>query len=216
MNIPLVDLRIQYQSIRSEIDQAVSKTLERGDFILGEDVSGFEKEFSAFCGSKYGIGVASGTAALNLCLEAFDISSGDEVITTPLTFVATTNAILNRGATPVFVDISSDTGNINPEMIESAITSKTKAILPVHLYGHPADMSPILEIAKRHHLKVIEDAAHAHGAIYKGKFTGSFGDAACFSFYPSKVLGSYGDAGIVLTSDLNIMKSVKALRNLGN
>lgn len=210
-----MDLKIQYQTIKSEVDQAISKTLETGNFILGESVKSFEKEFSTFCGRKYGIGVASGTAALHLCLEACNITSGDEVITTPLTFLATADAILNRGAKPIFVDVSPDTGNINPQMIEAVITNKTKAILPVHLYGHPADMTPILAIAKHYHLKVIEDAAHAHGAIYKGETTGSFGDAACFSFYPSKVLGSYGDAGIVVTNDKNLMEGVKMLRNHG-
>ncbi len=215
MKIAFVDLRAQYQNIKSEIDEAISRTLERGDFILGEDVRKFEEDFSMFCGTQYGIGVSSGTAALQLCLEACNITSGDEVITTPFTFTATADAIVSRGAKPVFVDVSPDTGNLNTDMIESAITDKTKAILPVHLYGHPADMTAIQEIAQRYHLIVIEDAAHAHGAIYQGKSTGSLGHAACFSFYPSKVLGSYGDAGIVITNDQGIMESMKALRNHG-
>lgn len=213
--IPFVNLKKQYYSIKDEIDQAIKEVLEGGWFILGENVEEFEKEFANYCGAKFGIGVGSGTEALHLALLACGIGQGDEVITVPNTVVPTICAISFANAKPVFVDIDPQTYTIDISKIEQRITIKTKAILPVHLYGHPADMDPILEIAKRYNLKVIEDASHAHGAEYKNKKVGSIGDAGCFSFYPTKNLGSYGDGGIVIINDEKIAKKVRLLRNYG-
>jgi len=213
--IPLVDLKAQYNPIKEEIDDAIQKVIERGQFILGTEVKALEEEIASYLGVEYAIGVASGTDALHLALVACGIKHGDEVITTPFTFIATTEVIANCGAIPVFVDIEPKTYNINPDKIESKISPKTKAIIPVHLYGQPANMNPVLELAGKHNLRVIEDCAQALGAEYKGKKVGSIGDAACLSFFPSKVLGAYGDGGMVVTNNPEIAEKVKMLRNHG-
>jgi dTDP-4-amino-4,6-dideoxygalactose transaminase len=215
VKIPLVDLVRQYHSIKEEIDEAILRVLESGSFILGENVKLFEKEFASYCGVKYGIGVASGSDALMLSLRALGISRGDEVITVANTFVSTVDAILHCQAKPILVDIDPETYTIDTSKIEERITSKTKAIIPVHLYGHPADMDPIIEIAEKHGLYIVEDACQAHGAEYKGKRVGSFGDVACFSFYPSKNLGAFGDGGIVVTNSEEIATKIEMLRNYG-
>lgn len=215
MKIPLVDLKAQYLTIKDEVDAAINHVVNTCNFIMGEEVSLFEEEFAVFCGAQHAIGVASGTAALQLALHACDIGAGDEVITTPFTFIATTEAISLRGARPVFVDINPDTYNLNPARIEAALTPKTKAIIPVHLYGQPADMQPILNIARRHNLVVIEDAAQAHGAKYQGQQVGTLADVACFSFFPGKNLGAYGDAGAIVTNNKEIAAKVRLLRNHG-
>jgi len=186
--VPFVDLAAQYRAIEGEISEAVSKVLREGDFILGREVSLFEEEFAAFCEAKWAVGVDSGTSALELALRAYEIGPGDEVITAANTFIASALAISHAGATPVLVDVDADTYTIDVAAIEKAITPRTKAIIPIHLYGHPADMDPILQLAQRHGLVVIEDACQAHGARYKGKRTGSLGHAAAFSFYPGKNL----------------------------
>ena len=213
--VPLVDLKAQYDAIQPEIDAAIQRVVSRTNFILGEEVASFEKEFAAFCGVDFCAGVASGTAALYLALLAYGVRPGDEVITTPHTFIATAEAISHTGARPVFVDIEPGRYNLDPTLVEVAITPRTKAILPVHLYGQPADMESILEIAQQHGLRVIEDAAQAHGAEYRGRRVGSWGDIACFSFYPGKNLGAYGDAGAIVTNDVKIADKVRLLRNHG-
>jgi len=215
VKIPLVDLKAQYNSIEGEIDQAIRRVVGGGQFILGPEVETFESEMATYCNVKYAIGVASGTDALQLALLACNIGPGDEVITTPFTFIATAEAITRCGATPVFADIDLKTYNIDPTSVEPRISHKTRAIIPVHLYGQPADMSRILELAGKYKLKVIEDCAQALGAEYKGKRVGSIGDAGCLSFFPSKVLGAYGDGGMVVTSDPEIANTVKLLRNHG-
>jgi dTDP-4-amino-4,6-dideoxygalactose transaminase len=213
--IPLVDLKAQYESIKPEVDEAIQRVIANTSFILGEEVKGFEEAFAAFCGVRYAVGVASGTAALHLALLACDVGPGDEVITSPHTFVATAETICHAGARPVFADIDLASYNIAPTQVEAAITPRTKAIIPVHLYGQPADMDPLLDIARHHGLKVIEDAAQAHGAEYNGQRAGTLGDVACFSFYPGKNLGAYGDGGMVVTSDAEIADGVRLLRNHG-
>lgn len=213
--IQFVDMNRQYQGIKNEINRAVIKVLEKGHFILGEEVENFEQEFSAYCEAKYGVGVASGTDALILSIRAMGIGQGDEVITVPNTFIATADAIVRNGAKPVFTDIDSETYNIDVNKIEEKISNKTRAIIPVHLYGQPADMDPIIEIAQKHGLLVIEDAAQAHGAKYRGKKIGSLADVGCFSFYPSKNLGAFGDGGMVVTNNIELAKKIKALRNYG-
>ncbi len=215
MKIPLVDLKAQYSSIKEEIDEAISKVIAHGQFILGPEVGNLEKEIADYLGVKYAVGVASGTDALHLSLLACGIGSGDEVITTPFTFIATAEAIARCGAIPVFADIDPKTCNINPVQIEHKISQKTKAILPVHLYGQSADMASILEISSKYNLKVIEDCAQALGAGYRGKKVGSLGDVGCLSFFPSKVLGAYGDGGMVVTSDPEIAEHMGVLRNHG-
>jgi dTDP-4-amino-4,6-dideoxygalactose transaminase len=215
MKIPLVDLKAQYGSVKSEIDDAIRRVIESTQFILGPEVETFEAESAAYCQTKFAVGVASGTDALQLALLACGIKPGDEVITTPFTFIATTEAITQCGATPVFVDIDPKTCNIAPSNIEPKITEKTKAILPVHLYGQPADMDSILVLGKKYNLKVIEDCAQALGAKYKGKKVGSLGDAGCLSFFPSKVLGAYGDGGMVVTNNPEIAGMIAMLRNHG-
>jgi len=214
--IPLVDLKAQYNSIKAEIDTAIHSVIQNGQFILGPEVKAFEDEMAAYCGTKYAVGVASGTDALQLALLAYSIKPGDEVITTPFTFIATAESIAKCGAKPVFVDIDPKTYNIDPAQIELKVTRKTKVILPVHLYGQPAAMERIIEIAKRHNLKVIEDCAQALGAEYKGKKVGSLGHAGCLSFFPSKNLGAYGDAGMVVTNDAAIAETVRMLRVHGS
>jgi dTDP-4-amino-4,6-dideoxygalactose transaminase len=215
VKVPFLDLKSQYQSIKPEIDAAVTRILESSQFVLGEEVAGFEREFAAYCGAPHGIGVNSGTSALHLAFLAAGIGPGDEVITIPHTFVATVAAIRYTGARPVFVDVDPVSFTMDPTQVEAAITSRTRAIAPVHLYGHPADMDPILEIARRHKLVVVEDAAQAHGARYKGKPVGSMGDLACFSFYPGKNLGAYGEGGMVVTSNEEYARIIRMLRDWG-
>lgn len=213
--VPFVDLTAQYRTISSEIGGAVAKVLEGADFILGREVSLFEEEFAAFCEAKYAIGVDSGTSALELALRAYDIGPGDEVITAANTFIATALAISHVGASPILVDVDPCTHTIDVDEISKAVTPRTKAILPVHLYGHPAHMEPIRQLADKLGLIVIEDACQAHGARYKGKRVGSLGHAAAFSFYPGKNLGAYGDGGMVVTSDREVRKRLEMLRNYG-
>lgn len=213
--IPFLDLKAQYRSIKPEIDEAVSRVLESCAFVLGPEVAAFEKDFAAFCGAKHAMGVNNGTSALHLAMQAADIGPGDEVITVPFTFVATVAAIRYTGARPVFVDIDPKTFTIDVTKIEAAITPKTKAIVPVHLYGHPADMDPILEIARKHKLVVIEDAAQAHGAEYKGRRCGGIGDMAGFSFYPGKNLGAAGEGGAVTTNNDEYARKIRMLRDWG-
>lgn len=215
MTIPFVDLRAQYESIREEVTTAVSATLERGDFILGEAVARFERDFARYCGVKHAIGVSSGTDAIRLALVACGIGPGDEVITPANTYIATVEAILDVDATPVLVDVSPRTYNIDVDAIAAAVTTRTRAIVPVHLYGQPADMDPILVLARDRGLKVIEDACQAHGARYKGKRAGSMGDLGCFSFYPAKNLGAYGDGGLVTTNNDEYASQIAMARNHG-
>lgn len=213
--INIVDLKSEYQEISSQLGKAIDRVLESGWFIFGEELEGFEKEFSKYIGSKYGVGVNSGSDALFLAVKALGIGEGDEVITVSHTFISTVDAVVRNGARPVFVDIDPDTYCIDVTKIETAITDKTRAILPVHLYGHPADMGSIMEIAKKHKLCVIEDVCQAHGAEYKGKKAGSIGTVGCFSFYPAKNLGAYGDGGIVVTNDEKLAERLKMSRNYG-
>jgi len=213
--IPFIDLRAQYQSIKDEVLPAVARVLESGQYVLGEEVAAFEGEFAAYCGTKYAVAVNSGTSALHLALLAAGAGPGDEVITTPHTFVATVAAILYAGARPVLVDIDPTTYTIDPNRVEAAITPRTKVIMPVHLYGLMADMGAIGEIARRHGLTVIEDAAQAHGAEYKGQRAGTFGELGCFSFYPGKNLGACGEAGAVVTNDPEKARVLRLLRDWG-
>lgn len=213
--VPFVDLAAQYHTIAAEINEATSKVIREADFILGREVTLFEEEYAAFCESKYAVGVDSGTSALELALRAYDIGPGDEVITAANTFIATALAISHAGAKPVLVDVDPLTYTIDVAGIEKAITRRTKAILPVHLYGHPAHMGPIRQLAEKFGMVVIEDACQAHGARYKGKRAGSLGDAAAFSFYPGKNLGAYGDAGMVVTNDREVANRLGMLRNYG-
>jgi len=213
--IPLVDLRAQYLDIKADIDAAIARVFETGQFVLGDEVAGFEREFAAYSGASEGIAVNTGTSALHLALIAAGVRAGDEVITVPFTFVATVAAIGYIGAKAVFVDIDPRTFTMDPAQIEAAITSRTKAIVPVHLYGQPADMDPILAIARRHGLVVIEDACQAHGAAYKGRPVGSLGHAAAFSFYPGKNLGAYGEGGMVVSSSESFAREVRMLRDWG-
>lgn len=213
--IPFVDLKAQYHSIKDEIDQAVAGVLESTAFVLGKEVVAFERAFAEYVGASTAIAVNSGTSALHLALLAAGVGPGDEVITTPFTFVATVAAIGYTGARPVFVDIDPRSFTIDVKQIEAAITERTKAIMPVHLYGHPADMDPIMEIARRHKLVVIEDAAQAHGAEYKGSRVGSIGDMGCFSFYPGKNLGAYGEGGAVTTNNPAYQRTINMLRDWG-
>lgn len=215
IQVPFVDLKAQYASIKPEIDQALGEVLSRNDFILGRDVSLFEEEFAAFCQAKYAIGVDSGTSALELALRALGIGPGDEVITAANTFIATALAISYTGATPVPVDCHPQTYTLDVSKLDQAVTRRTKAIIPVHLYGQPADMDPILEFARRHGLTVLEDACQAHGAHYKGKRLGALGSAAAFSFYPGKNLGAYGDGGMITTNNPEIAEAVRMLRDYG-
>lgn len=215
MQIPLVDLKAQYLSIKEEIDEAIQRVLNKCNFIMGDEVKIFEEELASFCSAKYAVGVSSGTDALLLALKAINIQPGDEVITVPNTFIATTEAITMAGGKIKFVDIDEETFNIDTNKIESAITNKTRAILPVHLYGQPANMDPIIDLAKKYNLKVIEDAAQAHGAEYNNKRVGALGDIGIFSFYPGKNLGAYGDAGAVVTNDPDISHKIAMLRNHG-
>jgi dTDP-4-amino-4,6-dideoxygalactose transaminase len=213
--ISFLDLQAQYRQIKTETDAAILRVVESGQFVLGPAVSEFEERFAAYCGTRYCTAVNSGTSALHLALLAAGVGPGDEVITVSMTFVATTAAILYCGARPRFVDVDSDTWTMDPRLIEAAITSRTKAILPVHLHGLMADMDPIIEIAGRHGLVVIEDAAQAHGAGYKYRRAGSIGDIGCFSFYPGKNLGGYGEGGAVVTNNPDHAKRMTLLRDWG-
>jgi len=236
MQVPLLDLKQQYEKIEKEVEEAVKGVLRGGYYVLGPEVKAFEDEIAQYCGTKYAVGVASGTDALRISLAALGIGKEDEVITTPFTFIATTEAVMQVGARPVFVDIDDENFNINPEKIEEAITEKTKAVIPVHLYGQPADMGPIMRIAEKHKLKVIEDAAQAIGAEYSftqslnsdqplssiensispnsnsTKKVGSIGDVGCLSFFPTKNLGGCGDGGMIITDDEEIARKARALR----
>ena len=213
--IPFLDLKAQYDSIQDEILAAVSAALASTQFVLGKEVAAFEEEFAAYSGGKFGIGVNSGTSALHLALLAAGVKPGDEVITVSCTFVATVAAIDYAGARPVFVDVDPLTHNMDPIQVEAAITERTRVIMPVHLHGQPADLDPILEIARRHRLLVIEDAAQAHAAEYQGRRVGSIGDLGCFSFYPGKNLGAYGEGGMVVTNNEEFAHTIRMLRDWG-
>ncbi len=215
MEVPFLDLTRQYRSIKDEVNAGARQVMEDCRFILGENVENFEREFASFCETEYAVGVANGTDALCLALLACGIGKGDEVITVPNTFIATTEAISQTGAKIVFVDIDPQTYNIDVSQIEEKVNRRTKAILPVHLFGQPADMNPIMKIARKYNLKVIEDACQAHGAEYKGKKVGSIGDAGCFSFYPSKNLAAFGDGGMVVSNGNEIAQKIKMLRDHG-
>ena len=216
MIIPLVDLKAQFQSIRHEVDNALREVLEEANFILGPQVKDFEDSFAAFCGVNHCVGVANGTDALHLILRASGIGPGDEVIIPAFTFVATALGVLLSGALPVFVDVNSEDGRIDPEKIRKAITKNTRAIIPVHLYGRCVDMDSVNSIAKNFGLKIFEDAAQAHGATFNGKYAGSLGDAAGFSFYPGKNLGAYGDGGAITTNSIDLYERLILLRNWGS
>jgi len=215
MRVPFLDLKTQYESIRDEIAEALQQVLDNTAFAGGRFVANFEKDFASFCGCEHAIGVSSGTSALWIALWALGIGTGDEVITVPNTFIATAEAISFCGATPVFVDVDEQTYNMNPDLLEAAITPKTRAIIPVNLFGQTADMDPIMEIARTRELFVVEDACQAHGAEYKGRRAGSIGDAGCFSFYPGKNLGAYGEAGAVVTNNAELAETMRAFRDHG-
>ncbi len=231
-DIPMLDLRPQYESLKTEIHAAIIRVLERGDFIMGEEVLLFEQEVAAYLGVKHAVGLNSGTDALFIGLRAMNIGAGDEVITTPFSFFATAEAISHVGATPVFVDIDERTFNINPDLIEAAVTPRTKAIIPVHLYGRPCEMGKIMRVAAKYNVKVLEDCAQSFGARYsancftcdgscnanhlRGKYTGSIGDAGALSFFPSKNLGAYGDGGMLITNDDAIAEVARMLRSHGS
>jgi len=213
--IAFVDLKAQYATIRTEVGEAIARVLDSCEFTLGSEVAAFEREFAAYCRAEHGIGVNTGTSALHLALLAAGVGPGDEVVTTPFTFVATVSAICYTGAKPVFVDIDPRSFTIDGNAIEAAISDRTKAIIPVHLYGQPADMAPIMATARRQGLVVIEDACQAHGAEYAGRRTGSLGDLACFSFYPGKNLGAYGEGGMVVTGNAEYARTIRMLRDWG-
>jgi dTDP-4-amino-4,6-dideoxygalactose transaminase len=215
VKIPLVDLKAQYARIKPEVDAAIQRVVDTQNFILGQEVARFEEAFASYVGARGAVGVASCTSGLQLALLAAGVGPGDEVITTAHTFIATAEAISNAGARPVFVDIDPRTYNIDPERVSQAITSRTRAIMPVHLYGQPADMEALLQIAEHHRLFLLEDAAQAHGAEYYGRRCGSIGHLACFSFFPGKNLGAYGDAGAVTGNDEDLLARVRKLRNHG-
>ncbi|HXQ27448.1 MAG TPA: DegT/DnrJ/EryC1/StrS family aminotransferase [Candidatus Acidoferrales bacterium] len=215
MKVPVLDLKAEYAQLRDEILPALDRVCQNASFVLGEEVEAFEREFADFCGTRHCVALANGTAALHLGLLALGVQADDEVITSPNTFLATAEAITYCGAVPVFVDIDPATANLDPKLIERAITPRTRAILPVHLYGRPADMDPISDIAARHNLRVLEDAAQAHGAHYRGRRVGSLGHAAVFSFYPTKNLGAYGEGGALTTDDEQVAKFARAARSHG-
>ena len=216
MSLPFLDLKRVNAAHESAIRAGVARVIDSGWYVLGEEVAEFEREFAAYCGTKHCIGVADGLAALTLSLRAYGIGAGDEVIVPSNTFIATWLAVTQVGATPVPVEPHPSTQNIDPARIEASITPRTRAVIPVHLYGQPADMAPILEIARRHNLRVIEDAAQAHGARYQGQRVGAFGDAAGFSFYPGKNLGALGDGGAITTNDDTVAAKLRMLRNYGS
>lgn len=213
--IPLVDLKAQYATIKPEVDAAIQAVVDSVAFINGPQVRTFEEAFATYCGAQHAVGVQSGTAALHLALMACDVGPGDEVLVPSMTFIATAEMIGRLGARPVFVDVDPRTCNLDPAALEEAVTPRARAVIPVHLYGQPAEMDAILEIARRNGLRVIEDAAQAHGAEYRGRRAGALGDVATFSFYPGKNLGAYGDAGAVVTDDKGIAEQVRLLRNHG-
>jgi dTDP-4-amino-4,6-dideoxygalactose transaminase len=213
--VPFLDLKAQHEQMRPEIDAAVMRVIDSAQFVLGPEVAAFEERFAGYCGVQSCAALNSGTSALHLALLAAGIGPGDEVITVSMTFVATTAAILYCGAKPVFVDVDPNTWTMDPNLIEAAITPRTKAILPVHLHGLMADMDPIMELARRHDLVVIEDAAQSHGAEYKGRRAGSIGDIGCFSFYPGKNLGAYGEGGAVVSNNPDLARKVALLRDWG-
>jgi dTDP-4-amino-4,6-dideoxygalactose transaminase len=215
MKVPILDLKSEYAELRDEILAAIDRVGREATFILGPETEAFEREFAAFCETKHCVAVNSGTSALHLGLLALGVQPGDEVITTPNSFLATAEAITYCGATPVFVDIDPATGNIDAKLVERAITPRTRAILPVHLYGRPADVDALHEIAARHNLRILEDAAQAHGARYRGRRVGSLGNAAAFSFYPTKNLGAYGEGGAITTDDDQVAKFARAARSHG-
>jgi dTDP-4-amino-4,6-dideoxygalactose transaminase len=216
MNIPFLDLKAPYLELKAEIDEAIARVLSSGWYIGGEEVEQFENEYAAFCGSSYAIGVANGLDALHLALRAMEVGPGDEVILPSNTYIATWLAVSQCGATPIPVEPDEHTYNINPALLEAVITPRTKVILPVHLYGQPAEMNPILEIARQHGLRVLEDGAQAHGARYLGSRLGAHGDAVAWSFYPGKNLGALGDGGAVTTNDSQIADRLRLLRNYGS
>ena len=214
--IPYLDLPAQLRGLRKDIDAAIARTIDNCSFCLGPDVAQFEKDFADFVGAKQCVGFNSGTSALHVALLLLGIKSGDEVITTPFTFVATSWAISYAGAKPVYVDIDDATFNLNPALIEKAITPRTKAVMPVHLYGHPFDIGPMMELCRKHQLPLVEDAAQAHGAKYKGKIVGSFGEISAFSFYPGKNLGACGEGGALVTNNPDFAMRAKSLREHGS
>ncbi|MBI3311915.1 MAG: DegT/DnrJ/EryC1/StrS family aminotransferase [Candidatus Omnitrophica bacterium] len=215
-HIPLIDLAIQYRAIKPEIDRAIQRVLDRGQFVLGPEVEALEREVASYCGVRYAVAVASGTDALELALRAAGIGPGDEVITTAFSFFATAEAILNVGASCVFVDIDPTSYTLDPRQVKAKLSPRTKALLPVHLYGHPCRMGALMRIARAHRLMVIEDCAQALGARDHGKRVGSFGQAGCVSFYPSKNLGAYGEGGMVVTRDAKLAERIRLLRNHGS
>jgi dTDP-4-amino-4,6-dideoxygalactose transaminase len=215
IKVPYLDLKAQYRSIKPEIDAAIARVLESCQFVLGPEVAAFEQDFAAYSGTSECIALNSGTSALHLALLAAGVGPGDEVLTVPFTFVASVAAVVYAGAKPVLVDIDPRSFTMDPASIEAVLTPRTKAIVPVHLYGQPADMDPIMEVARRYNLVVIEDAAQAHGAKYKGRPVGSIGNMACFSFYPGKNLGAYGEGGAVTTSNTESARAVRMLRDWG-
>lgn len=213
--VPFIDFSEQYQIIKNRVDAGLKKVFEKGDFILGEEEKAFEAGFARYCDSQYAVGVNSGTDALYLALSALDIGAGDEVILPSFTFIATALCVSYTGAVPVFVDIEEKTYNIDPQKFKDALTPRTKAVIPVHIYGQPADMKEILAIARSRNIAVVEDACQAHGAVYQGKKAGSLGDIACFSFYPTKSLGAFGDGGMIVTSRKDIYEKTLMLRDYG-
>src|SRR5688500_11421666 len=215
VRVPLLDLKAQYATIRDEVQAALNRVIESQHFILGPEVQALEREVAAYSGCDYGIGMSSGSDALLAALMAIDLEPGDEVITTPYTFFATAGAVARLGARPVFVDIDPGTYNMAPELIEAAITPRTRAVIPIHLFGQMADMDPIMTVARRHNVAVIEDAAQAIGAEYRGRRAGSIGQSACFSFFPSKNLGAFGDAGMVTTNDAELADRLTLVRGHG-
>lgn len=215
MNVPFIDLNAYHRQISQHLREEFDSALDSGQFSIGDKGKRFESQFAKFCDTKMAVGCSSGTEALWLALKALGVGPGDEVITTPCTFIATSEAIVRAGATPVFVDVSPDTFNLDPNNLSAALSDKTKAIVPVHLFGQMADMDPIMDFAKAHGLYVIEDAAQAHGASYKGQRAGSIGQIGCFSFYPSKNLGALGDAGIATSNDRELIENMRSLRNHG-
>lgn len=214
--IPYLDLSAQIKPLRAELDAAIARTIDRCSFCLGPDVAQFENHFASFCGVEHCVGFNSGTSALHIAMKLLGIGPGDEVITTPFTFVATSWAISYVGARPVFVDIDDATCNLDPRLIEKVISPRTKAVMPVHLYGQPFDLAPIQDICRKHRLPLVEDAAQAHGAKYRDRMIGSFGDIACFSFYPGKNLGAFGEGGALITPNGDYAKRARALREHGS
>jgi dTDP-4-amino-4,6-dideoxygalactose transaminase len=214
--IPYLDLPAQIRSVRKELDAVIARTIDNCSFCLGPDVAQFEKDFAKFCGAQHCVAFNSGTSALHIALMLLGVGTGDEVVTTPFTFVATSWAISYVGAKPVYVDIDDATMNLDPKLLERAITKKTKAVMPVHLYGQPFDIDPILEICRKHKLPLVEDAAQAHAAKYKGKIIGTFGEISCFSFYPGKNLGACGEGGALVTNNSNFAARAKSLREHGS